>query len=567
MASKLAAFLAELKRRKVYHVGIAYAVIGAILGGVANDFLPNLGAPSWAIAFIILLILLGLPIALVLAWAYEVRPEEEEPPLLTQKEILSLSGSDPSTSTTAAEQRKSIVVLPFDNLSPDPGDAYFSDGLTEEVITKLSYIRSMRVVSRTSAMALRDTQKNARAIAEELGVQYVLEGSVRKAGTKLRITAQLIEAKADEHLWAESYDRDLEDIFHVQTDVAETIARVLRTEFSETEQERVRRIPTGNLRAYNSYVRAHQAAESFMPEDLADAEELVQEAIRLDPEFAQAHAALAELCCTSGFYANERPSHLYPKMAAAATRALELDPLAGEAHVALALNRYYYEWDWDGAEVEWARALELSPDYSYMYRFRASVLWSRGRFQEAEAAVRRGLVLDPLSPSLQQVLGEVLAASGRLREAVQWLEGAVKRWPKYPLLHTWLGIACMYAGEPEAGLRHAEAAHALSSDIPFIEAIRGILLVGTDRMAEAREVLEDLKASARNKYVDPYNLFTLTVALDGFDAAVPYLDEAVEVRSFFVPYLGVTRRFRPFHSVPRFRGILDRVHPGVVFEA
>ena len=556
MASKLSLFLAELKRRKVYHVAAVYAAVGVAISIAVPDLFGAFGFPSWAAPLVIVVITIGFPIAVVLAWAYEVKPEGPRQAGAVPAPVVATSESD----------RKSIVVLPFDNMSPDPADAYFSDGLTEEIITKLSYIRSMRVVSRTSAMALRGTQKNARAIAEELGVQYVLEGSVRKAGAKLRITAQLIEARADEHLWAESYDRDLEDIFHVQTDVAENIAQVLRTEFSETEQERVRRVPTGNLKAYDSYVRAHKAAESFLPEDLADAEELVQEAIRLDPEFAQAHAALAELCCTSGFYANERPSHLYPKMAAAATRALELDPLAGEAHVALALNRYYYEWDWDGAEVEWARALELSPDYSYMYTFRASVLYSRGCFEEAETAVRRGLVLDPLSPMLHQVLGEVLAMSGRSREAIRWLEGSVRRWPKYPLLHLWLAIACSYAGEPEAGLRHAETAHALASDIPFIDAIRGMILVRADRAAEARDVLEDLKASARNKYVDPYNLFSLTVSLDGFDAAAPYLDEAVEVRSLFVPYLGVTPRWRPLHSVPRFRAVLDKVHPGVVFE-
>ena len=557
MASKISTFFSELKRRKVYHVAVVYVVVGLGVLGAAEVILDPLGLGDLR-KYIVILVLLGLPIALVLAWAYELKPEEPRQAERTTKMVVD---------TPETQRRKSIVVLPFDNLSPDPADAYFSDGLTEEIITKLSYIRSMRVISRTSAMALRNTQMNARAIAEDLDVQYVLEGSVRKAGAKLRITAQLIEAREDEHLWAESYNRDLEDIFHVQTDVAENIAQVLRTEFSETEQERVRRIPTGNLKAYDSYVRAHRATESFMPEDLADAEELVQEAIRLDPEFAQAHAALAELCCTSGFYANQRPSHLFPKMAAAATRALELDPLAGEAHVALALTRYYYEWDWDGAEVEWVRALELSPDYAFMYTFRASVLWSRGCFKEAEAAVRRGLVLDPLSPMLHQVLGEVLTMSGRPREAIQWLEESVRRWPKYPLLHLWLALAYSYAEDPQVGLRHAEDAHALSSDLPFIEAVRGILLVRADRIAEAREVLEDLKAIARNRYVDPYNLFTLVVSLDGFDDAAPYLDEAVEVRSFNVPYLGVVPRFRPFHSDPRFRAVLDRIHPGVVFEA
>jgi len=211
VASKLSLFLAELKRRKVYRVAAIYAAVGVAISLAVPDLFGALLLPGWTTRLVIVLIAIGFPIALVLAWAYEVRPEEPretEPTPTTDIE------------TPEIERKKSIVVLPFDNMSPDPGDAYFADGLTEEIITKLSYLQSLRVISRNSAMALRGTQKTTRTIAEELGVQYVLEGSVRKAGNNLRITAQLIDAATDEHLWAESYDRDLDDIFWVQTDVS-----------------------------------------------------------------------------------------------------------------------------------------------------------------------------------------------------------------------------------------------------------------------------------------------------------------------------------------------------------
>jgi TolB-like protein/Flp pilus assembly protein TadD len=465
------------------------------------------------------------------------------------------------------EERKSLVVLPFDNLSRDPSDAYFSDGLTEEIITKLSFLRSLRVISRNSAMALKGTQKTTRAIAEELGVQYVLEGSVRKAGEDLRITAQLVDASTDEHLWAESYDRSLQDVFRIQTEVAESISNTLRAEFSGTERERVRRVPTENLKAYDLYVRSLRAAEGMLPEHLADAAELAQESIRLDPGFSQPYAWLAEIYAASGLYANERPSDLYPKLEAAATQALELDPQAGEPHVGMAVIRHFRDWDWAGAEKELAQAIVVNPDHSSAYRWKATFLLCAGRFKEAEAAIREALVSDPFSPDGHNLLGHVLGMGGRAREAIQLLESSVRRWPNYPLIHLYLGLSHLYAGDPEAALPSLETSVALSGAAPFIQSIRGVGLKAVGRVVEAREVLDHLKARSSSDYVDPYNLFLLAEVLDGFEAAVPYLYEALEVRSFFLPFLGVVPRYRSLHSDPRFWAVLEKVWPGANSEA
>jgi adenylate cyclase len=556
VASKLSLFLAELKRRKVYNVAAVYAAVGVGISLAVPDLFSAFDLPSLAARLVIILIVIGFPIALVLAWAYEVKPEEPG-------EAAKVPA--PTIDTPRSDQRKSIVVLPFDNLSPDPGDAYFSDGLTEEIIAKLSYIRPLRVISRNSALALKGTQKDTRAIAEELGVQYVLEGSVRKAGSDLRITAQLIEAVEDEHLWAETYDRNLEDVFHVQTDVAEKIALALRTEITPREKEKVRRVPTENLRAYDFYVRALHVGQGLLPDDLAEGARLAQEAIALDPEFAQAYAWLAEMYTVSGFYANERPSDLYPRIAAAATRAMELDPQAGEPLTAMAAKRLFYEWDWSGAEQDLNRAMELSPDYSSAYRWKGLLLLCSGRFEEAERSVRQGLVSDPFSPDGHNELGQILAMGGRPHEAAQVLESSAGHWPNHPQRHLWLGLSHLYAGDPKAALPPVQTALSLSGAIPFFEAMRGVVLAAVGRAAEAREVLEDLKARSTREYVDPYNLFALTVTLDGFDNAVPYLGEALEVRSFFLPYLGVVPRFRPLHGDPRFRAVLEKVRPGESF--
>jgi len=552
VASKLSRFFAELKRRKVYRVATVYVVVGLGTIAAAEGILPPLGLEQLQ-SVVVVLVLLGLPIALSLAWAYELRPEE---PTVTEED------APPAIEPPEAERRKSIVVLPFDNMSPDPGDAYFSDGLTEEIIANLSYLRSLRVISRTSAMVLKDTQKDTRSIAAELGVQYVLEGSVRKAGNDLRITAQLIDASADEHLWAKSYDRELEDVFRVQTDVAESIAVALRTEFSETEQERVRRVPTENLEAYELYVRGRRAYQGMLPEDLAEAAKLAREAIRLDPEFALAHAMLAEVYALYGFYANERPSELFPKLEAAANRSLELDAEVGGAYAAIAVAKLFYEWDWAGAEEMLTRSLELNPDDFFALQWKATFLLCRGHFAEAETVSRQALAAGPLDPLAHHNLGQVLAIGGKPPEAIEVLESAVRHWPHLPLLHVWLGLAHFYGDNPEDGLPSLELAVSLAGAAPFFEAMRGVVLAAVDRVGEAREILEDLKARSKGEYVDPFNLFALTVSLDGPDEALPYLEKALEVRSFILPYVSVVPRFRPLHPHPRFRAVMEKVRPG-----
>ena len=356
------------------------------------------------------------------------------------------------------------------------------------------------------------------------------------------------------------------DRIRVQTDVAENIARALRAELTTEERDRVRRIPTEDLEAYDLFVRAVSACQGMLPEDLATAVEYCQEAIRLDPDFAQAYAMLAQCHVLSGFYANQRPSDLFPKVREAASRALELDPQCGEAHTAMAVFKIQYERDSEGIEEELARALELNPDDSFAYIWKGIYLMCRGHFTEAEGVMRQGLVSDPLSPLGHHDLGQVLAFGGRADEAIQVLESAVRHWPDLSLLHLWLGLSHLYVNEPESALPHFEIAVELSGPLPFFDSTRGIGLAAVGRVAEAREVLEDLEARSRSEYVDPFNLFNLTASLDGFDAAAPHLDEALEARSFFLPYLGVIPRYRPLHSDPRFRAVLDTVWPGVSFE-
>ncbi len=260
MSSRISSFLAELKRRKVYTVAVAYCAIAAGIIGTASQGFPELWQKASVPAGILLLI--GFPIAVVLAWAYEVRPDKPE----GNRSVATLP-----VAIADADSRKSIVVLPFDNMSPDAGDAHFSDGLTEEIITHLSYLRSLRVISRSSAMVLKGTQKDVRTIGKELDVQYVLEGSVRKAGNDLRITAQLVDAGTDTHMWAERYDGVLDDVFEIQETVSQSIVKALNLTLTSKEHQKLAERPIHEVQAYECYLRARIDIHKGTAESLASA--------------------------------------------------------------------------------------------------------------------------------------------------------------------------------------------------------------------------------------------------------------------------------------------------------
>jgi len=294
VASKLSLFLAELKRRKVYRVATVYVVVGLGVIAAAEGIFPPLGLEQVQ-SLVVVLVLLGLPIALSLAWAYELKPEEPRPEEPSEEELPLSPEPETPIRVTDREQRKSIVVLPFDNMSPDPGDAYFSDGLTEEIITHLSYLRSLRVISRNSAMVLKGTEKDTRTIGEELDVQYVLEGSVRKAGNDLRITAQLIDAGRDEHLWAETYDGTMEDVFLIQEQTALSIAEALRLSITPEEEQRLAERPIENVQAYELYLVARRDFWAGTPDGLERARRNLETGLEIIGENVVLLQGLAEV--------------------------------------------------------------------------------------------------------------------------------------------------------------------------------------------------------------------------------------------------------------------------------
>ncbi|MFH1766309.1 MAG: hypothetical protein ABIF09_19170, partial [Gemmatimonadota bacterium] len=316
MASRLSSFLAELKRRKVYHVAVVYVLVGLAVAQGADWAFDLIELPNMASQLVAILILLGFPIALVLAWAYEVRPEEP-------REAQEAPAPDVAR---AGSERKSIVVLPFDNMSPDTGDAYFSDGLTEEIITDLSCCGLLRVISRNSAMALKDTRKGTKAIADELGVQYVLEGSVRKAGEDLLVTAQLIDATTDEHLWAERFNGTLRDVFEIQGQLSRSIVDSLKLKLTSQEENLLAARPIEGTQAYDCYLKARHEVHNLTKEALERGVRILQNGLDLFPDDALLTATLGEAYrwqYEMGYVSDEA---VLDKAEEAARRSLSMNP-------------------------------------------------------------------------------------------------------------------------------------------------------------------------------------------------------------------------------------------------
>lgn len=408
-------FFEELKRRKVYRVAVAYVVVAGGTIQLASAVFPAWDLPNWALRLIIVLLLVGFPVALILAWAFDVTPQgirttpraDTSSPSHRRRNIVALclaglvvsgaAGFFLLPRASAGKLEKSIAVLPFQNFSDDKENAFFADGIQDDILTNLAKIGDLKVISRTSVMSYRGTEKSVRDIGKALGVSAILEGSVRKDKNRVRVNVQLINATNDEHIWAEDYDRDLTDVFAIQTDLAQKIAEELKAKLSPSEKAQMTRKPTENGEAYLAFIEAHNlviALEDFAK--LTKAEQLFDRAIQLDPNFALAIAEQSHL--QSWMVHSFDPSAQRRQRARdLATRALQLQPNLPEAHLAMGFAYYYGDGDYQAALTEFGKAREGLPNSSEVYLAIAAIERRQGRWKESTANLEKSASLDPNS--------------------------------------------------------------------------------------------------------------------------------------------------------------------------
>jgi TolB-like protein/DNA-binding winged helix-turn-helix (wHTH) protein len=367
----------------------------------------------------------------------------------------------------------SIAVLPLENLSGDPSQEYFADGITDALITQLAKLHGLRVISRTSIMQYKSLRKPLPDIARDLSVDAVVEGSVSRSGNRVRVTAQLVDAHADRHLWAEEYDRDLREILSLQSELARDIAEKVRANISSEEQLLMARTGTVEPAAYESYLRGRSFWNQRTPAGLKQSIIHFQHAIELDPRYAEAYSGLADAYTALGYTSYWAPKDSFPKAREFANKALQIDPSLAEARTSLAYVKLYYDWDWRGAEEEFKRAIAVNPNYATAHHWYSVLLTARGRHDEALSEIGRAHELDPLSVPINTDIGFELYYARRYEEAISHLRSVLQTSPKFPLAHLWLGRAYEQKGMyPEAITEFEQAGTALK-DWPVIIAAAG----------------------------------------------------------------------------------------------
>jgi TolB-like protein/DNA-binding winged helix-turn-helix (wHTH) protein/Flp pilus assembly protein TadD len=486
--------------------------------------------PVWKRSGIALLVVLGISIVWLL------RPHDHPPTIIG-----------------------SLAVLPLENLSGDPSQDYFSDGMTDELITELGQISELRVISRTSAMAYKGSHESLPRIARDLNVDAVLEGAVLRSGNRVRITAQLILAATDKHLWAKSYEGDLRDTLMLQKDVARSIAGEIRIELTPQEQAALQHLQQVNPEAHEDYLKGRYFWNKRTPEGLKRAIDYFSQAIEKDPNYAPAYAGLADSYALSGDwqYGVIPPKEAYPKAKAAATKAIALDGALGEAHISLAWCLNGFEWDWESAGREFKRGIELNGGYATAHHWYGWHLATLGRHGEAVVELEKAKSLDPLSLIIGADLAEELLIAHRYDEALKQSRETMNMDPFFALTHYVLGEVLAQKHMSNEAIAELQKAVELSQGSPAFAANLANAYAVSGRREEAVKILNDLKSRSRTGFSNAPEIAVVYAGLEEKDQAMAWLERAYAER--FNPGVLMRPAFDPLRSDRRFQDLVRRI--------
>lgn len=582
--SRLGRFLAELKRRRVYQVGVVYAAAAFVAAQAADIFLPRLGLPDWTVTAVVVLAVAGFPVALLLGWAFDITPTgvqrtdvatEGAPPPGTWRvasatvvATLVLVGGGwwlSSLTLRPSPAILSIAVLPFENHTGDAEQEYLVEGMHEALTAELYRVSALNVISRTSAMQYKGVRRPASQIARELGVEGLVEGSVAREGDRVRVTVQLIHAPTDTHLWAESYQREMRSILDLQRDMARAIAREIRVTLAPEEELRLASSRPVNPEAYEAYLRGTFYAAQLSPEGYERSFSHLRDAIEKDPTHPVPYIRLA-LGLTLFGKGPAPPPGIFDQAREAALKALELDETLAEAHAALANIYLAYDWDWSGAEGAFRRAEELNPNIVAGHMWNGSAWYHVmvGNETEAFAALRRNRELDPLTPLWAAWRAWLYWALGEHEEAMHEARTSLEMNPDLPLGLYILG--CLYS---EAGMHdEAIAAHERAAGVsPVWGWGLGITYALAGRTDEALAIAAAFEEGTPSpvflygggRMRNPWGLAEIYAALGQTDKAFEWLEVGYAQRQSWMPWMGRNPNFRPLRADPRFRGLLRRM--------
>ncbi len=582
--SEKPSFFAELKRRNVYKVAVAYAVVGWLIAQITTQIFPFLEIPNWIIRLVIVLIAIGFPIALVIAWAFEATPQgiqrtevaDTMPATAGQKKhawifvvfvgaALSISlffiGRYIGRNNAGAPElpAKSIAVLPFDNLSRDPDNAYFAEGVQDEILTRLAKVADLKVISRTSTQRFKSAPDNLPQIAKQLGVMHILEGSVQKANDQVRVNVQLINAMSDAHLWADTYDRKLTDIFAVESDIAKTIADTLQAKITGSEKQMMTAQPTSNTEAYELYHKGRSLWEKRSGDNIPKAIAFYKQAIERDPNYALAYAGLASAYIILPFWAGADRLDAYSKAEDAALKALHLDSNLAEGHLALG-KVYFWKIDLAASLREYQRATELKPNDAGAHHWLGNdALAALGRFEEAIAEVKHAVELDPLSPVINTDLGTTFYYAHRYDESARQLRKTLEIDPTFFYAYFNLGIALQAKGDLSGAISEYEKAKQLS-DNTFVSTLCAQAKAHAGDKDAALRMLSDLDKISQSREVLGYYRALLYLSLNNRGEALHWLEQGLKERDGAdISWINVDPLLDSLHGDPRFEALVQKV--------
>ena len=456
-------------------------------------------------------------------------------------------------------QQPSIGVMPFANMSADPENEYFSDGITEEILNALASIPTLKVASRTSAFALKNKSLSIAEIGQQLNVRTVLEGSVRRIKQRVRITAQLIDATNGFHIWSERYDREVEDVFEIQDEIARTIVERLKVKLTSAQDEALGKRQTENIEAYELYLRGRHCSYRWNITGMMEkALQYFEAALEKDPGYALAYHGVADVYSILGLYAFMPPEAVADKAMAAATRAVELAPDLAETRTSLGFVQLLH-WDWSAAEATLLKAIELNPRYAQAHTFYAWLLSTLGKNAEAAKSVEIGKELDPFLPATNGVTALIAYHGRRYEEAIRESERALERDATSALSLLCISLAHSGKGAHKEAIIHAERGVALSPSVNFLRGVLGVVYAVAGETAAARKVLDDLQARSKRMYVGPTVISWIYAHIGEPDQAFDWLAKALDQRDCTLGFGLRAPLYDVLRDDPRFAGLLGKL--------
>ncbi len=583
-------FFVELKRRNVYKVAVAYIVAGwALSQGIAQVF-PVFDVPNWVVRLLVLLIIVGLPVALVLAWMFEITPQgikrtetADAMPGTTQRKkhawiyvvviggLLSIglfflgryTAQTPRQSEEASGviPEKSIAVLPFDNLSGDPDNAYFTEGVQDEILTRLAKVADLKVIARTSTQKFRSAPENLPEIAKQLGVMNILEGSVQKANDQVRVNVQLINALTYAHLWADTYDRRFTDIFAVESEIAKNVADALQAKLTGSEKSSIAKAPTADPEAYELYLKGRFFWNKRSGADLRKAIEYFNQAIAKDPNYALAYAGLADSYLLLPNYGSASTQESVPPARAALRKALELDDSLAEAHASSGLLDTF-ECRLERAISDFERAIQLKPNYATAHHWLMFGRLSLGHLDQAIEEGKRALKLDPLSPIINADFAWTYFCARRFDKAERQARKTLEIDPQFFLAHYYRGQVLQFKGHLSEAIAEFQKAVDLNGD-PDSLGMLGQAYARNGQKDEAQKILLRLNEEAKSRYVAPYATALVYLGLGEKERALDELERAYQRGD--TNYLFVVRvdpMLDDLRGHPRFDALVQKIVGG-----